>query len=114
VLDLFCRPVLERYATTRHDKALGWCGIEAGELAGTPEDALAWAADSIRRKCPDQFLPEPPAIKQGIEQYLRFQAEDGEDFQADDTYPEWLQLGRTARLKKMRSRAQRKGSDGYG
>ena len=99
VLDLFRRPVLERYANTKPEKATNWCLIVAGLLAGTPEEVLAWAAKSIREQCPGSFVPEPPDIKAGIEKYLELKAKRGERFRTDHVLPPWVPSTMTDRLK---------------
>jgi hypothetical protein len=58
-------------------------------LADAPEEALAWAAKSIRDKCPDAFAPAPAVVKKGIEKYLELKAERGAKFRVDHVFPEW-------------------------
>jgi len=95
-LEKFCRPLLLRFPNMK-DPA-GWCVMLADMLADMPEDALAWAARSLRDKCPDQFVPAPAVIRQGLEAYIKRKAELGEKFTEDQVFPDWDPGSRSARM----------------
>ena len=96
VLDKFCRPMLTRFPNIKDPAS--WSVMLAEMLAGQPEEALEWAAKSLRDKCPDQFAPAPAVILKGIYGYVTRKAELGEKFTEDQVFPDWDTGSQRARL----------------
>src|SRR5262249_52220882 len=63
-------------------------------------------APSDPETCPDQFVPEPPDIKKGIERYIERKVELGEEFTSELVFPSWDPGSRDARRRWLIERAE--------